>query len=409
MKTISLILGSGFSVPDGMKTVGQINQTLINLQDKDIYIHSDMTFILITGQEKPSFSTHWGDERFFIQFIQWYITLNNGEFNYEIFYDYITSFKRFGNHKEKIESFFLKFQKEVLKSTSPIDDINSYISRFSDYFNQLISKLLQSQKYYEDVGLGNYPPYDSFTAFLKEMVRNEYVIHTHSLNHDLLFEHIASKHSDLFQHFTDGFSDLGSPYFGNVHLSQSISKNYKVRLKYFTNSFNKPIRLYKLHGSVDTYIANLAISNLDLARVKKDWGVGEIQKEVESEKGELTYTELYQNSYPDILSGASSKALWYQQPYYKELQEHFVSNLSNSDLLVVIGYGFGDDGINHIIETKFLTQGKSMVVIDITKPKSRLLDDYRTSLIEKSLADVSLEEWIELKKTTAKHGSNEKL
>jgi hypothetical protein len=398
MKSISLIIGSGFSVPDGMKTVGQINELLINLKENDIYIHSDMTFILLNGQEKPSFTIHWGDEKFFIQFIQWYIGQSQDEFNYEIFYDYVTSFKRFGNHKNEIEPFFDEFKRDVLKSNSPIDGINSYVSRFSAYFNQLISNLLQSQKYYEDVGLGNYPPYDGFSAFLKEMVNGGFIINNHSLNHDLLFEHIASKHSDLFQHFTDGYTDMGSPYYGNVHLRQSISKKYKVRLKYFTNSFDKPIRLYKLHGSVDTYIANLAIPNLDLTRVKKDWGVGEIQKEVQNDKGQLVYTELFQNTYPDILSGASSKALWYQQPYYQELQEHFIKNLSESELLVVIGYGFGDDGINHIIETKYLTQGKKMIIIDIKKPSSRLIDDYRTEVYEKSLSDMSMENWIEIKK-----------
>lgn len=76
MKHISLIIGSGFSVPDGMKTVGQINATLASLEDKDICIHSDMTLTLLNGQEKPDFSVHWGDERFFVEFIQWYISKN---------------------------------------------------------------------------------------------------------------------------------------------------------------------------------------------------------------------------------------------------------------------------------------------------------------------------------------------
>ena len=56
MKSISLIIGSGFSVPDGMRTVGQINDLLINLKENDIYIQSDMTFIWLNGQEKPSFT-----------------------------------------------------------------------------------------------------------------------------------------------------------------------------------------------------------------------------------------------------------------------------------------------------------------------------------------------------------------
>jgi hypothetical protein len=217
MKSISLIIGSGFSVPDGMKTVGQINQILINLKENDIHIQSDMSFILLNGKVKPSSTIHWGDEKFFIHFIEWYVNQVKHEFNYEIFFDYITSFKRFGNHIKEIEPFFSAFKRDILKSNSPFDGINSYILRFSDYFNQLISNLLQSQKYYDDVDLGNYPPYDGFSYFLREMVNSGYIINNHSLNHDLLFEHIASKHSYLFQYFTDGFTDLGSPYYGSVH------------------------------------------------------------------------------------------------------------------------------------------------------------------------------------------------
>ncbi|MDZ7846965.1 MAG: hypothetical protein U5L96_09430 [Owenweeksia sp.] len=137
MKEISLILGSGFSVPDGMKTVGQINDTLANLDEKDIYIHSDMTLILLNGQEKPGFSIHRGDELFFIHFIKWYIENVEGDFNYERFYDYVTSYQRFQNHKDELEPFFQDFKREVLKSTSPIDDLYNFISKFSDYFNKL--------------------------------------------------------------------------------------------------------------------------------------------------------------------------------------------------------------------------------------------------------------------------------
>lgn len=397
MKSLSLVIGSGFSVPDGIKTVREINDIIVNLQEEDIDIFPDMTFKLLDGHNKSTCSTHWADKKFFIHFIHWYLSQIEDDFKYDVFYDYITSFKRFGNNKNKIETFFEKFKHEVLKSNSPIDGINSYISRFSDYFNQLISNLLENQAYYEDVDLVNYPLYDRFSAFLKDMVDSGYIVNNHSLNHDLLFEHIASKHVDLFQHFTDGYTDLGSTYYGDVYLRQSISKNYKVRLKYFTNIFNKHIRLFKLHGSVDTYIANLAEPNLDLARVKKDWGVSEIHKEIADKDGKLFYTELFQNTYPDILSGLSSKAIWYQQPYYKDLQDHFKKNLSTAESLLVIGYSFGDDLINNIIETEYLTRGKKMIVIDINRPKNRLVNDYSAEVFVKSLSDMTVEDWGKIK------------
>ncbi|MEX2513640.1 MAG: hypothetical protein WD398_12100 [Cyclobacteriaceae bacterium] len=221
----------------------------------------------------------------------------------------------------------------------------------------------------------------------------------HSLNHDLLFEHIASKHSNLWQHFTDSYTDLNSRYYGKVHLNQSISKTYKVRLKYFNDQYNKPLRLYKLHGSVDTYIANIA-DPVDLTRVKKDWGVGRIQKEIENEDGKFEYSELFQFTHSDILSGASSKAMWYKQPHYKELIERFKSNLKEAEKLIVFGYGFSDDGINYILEADYLTDGKEMLVVDIAKPTSRLFEHYKTNLIKKSVSDITLDEWISAIKTS---------
>lgn len=392
MKNLSFLLGSGFSVPDGMKTVSQINELILSLKLEDIYVHSDMTFMLLNGQKKPGYSSHSVDEYFFITFVSFYNDKVKGQFNYEDFYDYVSSYLRFKNHQEEIEQFVDKFNTEIFKATYPRDALN-HLSRFSDNFSKLISSLLQSKKYYEDVSLGNYPNYDTFSFFLKSILDTKGIVNVHSLNHDLLFEHIASKHSDLWQHFTDSYSDLNSSYYGEVHLNESISKTYKVRLKYFTDEYNKPLRLYKLHGSVDTYIANIA-NPVDLTRVKKDWGVGRIQKEIKSDSGTYSYSELFQFTHPDILSGATSKALWYKQPHYKELIERFRNNLNEAEHLIVIGYGFNDDGINNILETEFLTEGKKMIVVDVKKPTSRLIEHYNIEFIGKSISDVTIEEWL---------------
>lgn len=423
MKEISLIIGSGFSVPDGMKTVGQLNKTISTIEGKDFYIHSDMDLILLNGQKKPNYVYNRFDEMFFVKFIKWYTEQNNGDFDYERFFDFVISFFKYRKHKKEMNTFFTQFKSDIIEDipqlngkskekyrpedvlivNSIINDqfqnLDYYLSRFVEYFHKLISILLQTQKYYNDVSLGNYLHYDGFLAFLKELVKDNFVVHVHSLNHDLLFEHLGSRHVDLWQHFTDGYSDLGSSYYGIVHLEQSISKEYKVRLKRFIDNYDKPIRLYKLHGSVDTYIANVASPNADLTRVKRDWGVGQIQKEIRDSNGKLQYTSLYQHTYPDILSGASSKAVWYKQPYYKELQNHFKRNLENSDLLLIIGYGFRDDGINNIIESNYLISGKQMTIIDIAEPSNRLFEDYNTTLIQKSLASVTYEDWIEIKKS----------
>lgn len=395
-KQISFLLGSGFSAPDGTRTVGQINAEIQKLTVDDIYIHTDMTIILLNGQPKPPRSFSNFEEIFFIDFIKFYSDLTKKSFHYEEFYDFVISYERFGNNKAEIEAFVSEFNKQIETPVFRMDASNN-LSRFSDRFSKIISSLLQSKKYYEDIGLGNYPPYDSFIAYLRYLIIEKNIVNVHSLNHDLLFEHIASKHTYLWKEFTDGFDDLGSNYYGEVNLSQSINKNYKVRLKCFQDKFDKPLQLLKLHGSVDRYIANIYSSDLDLTRVKKDWGVGKIIKEIhDNETGKPKYAETDQFSYPDILSGATSKAMWYKQPFYKEQIEKFICNLHKSEKLIVIGYGFKDDGINHLLETEFLVNGKLMIVVDVSKPNSRLVNDYKVNFINKSVTELNIKEWTDL-------------
>jgi hypothetical protein len=393
-KNISIILGSGFSVPDGMKTVQEINDFIVNLDETNFTINHEM-ILTIGNYPKSNYvsSIHSGDKLFFLAFIKWYIDKINSNFHYEDFFDFFSQYRIDGTNTNLIEPFFNDFKCTVLKSQDKIDGVRSYISRFSEYFNQLLANLLQSNKYYEDVELGNYPPYDDFTFFLSKLIQSGKIINVHSLNHDLLFEHIASKQHQLSNYFTDGYTDVNSDYYGNVNLKQSISKTYKVRLKYFTNEFTKPLRLFKLHGSVDTYIANLEVNNFDPTRVKKDWGVNTIQKEIITEYGQKAYTETYQSTHPDFLSGTVSKIRHYTMSYYKELHEHFSSNLNESLILIVIGYGFHDDEINRVIQEDFLRHRKKMVVIDIKTPSSRLVSDYNVSVIQKSISEIKIKEW----------------
>lgn len=226
MKEISFLIGSGFSVPDGLMSVTMLNETIKNLTVDKIYIHTDLTFHLVDTSDKPSLLLREKDEAFFIEFIQWYIQKNSGIFNYEVFYDFVSSYQRFNKHKEEVDAFFYVFKHVNLPGNSLIDNPRNYISRFTDYFKSLISDLLHSNIYYENVSHGNYPPYEDFAQFLSTLVQQGYLIHIHSLNHDLLFEHIASKHADLWQYFTDGYSDKGSNYYGRVHLHNTIVKTY---------------------------------------------------------------------------------------------------------------------------------------------------------------------------------------
>jgi hypothetical protein len=389
--TVSFLLGSGFSAADGVPLISDINRQLLEIKEDDIYIHSDMTAMLLKGQTKPPFRINWKDEKFFVEFLSFYsnkVIGNPADFNYEILFDYLTAFSRFGNHKGEIHDFFFceYFRKNVLKhSAFVVDDVN-LLYRFEIYFTNIVSNFLQVARYYEDIGLGNYPPYDSFANFIRDLLKSN-LVKVHTLNHDLLFEHLASKLTDLWQHFTDGFDENNSPYYGEVSTTERIHKTYRVRLKKFTDKFEKPLALYKLHGSIDTYIADITSS--DHVRIKKDYGVSTILQEVfDNNTKQYSYTSILQKNYPDFLSGTTAKISQYNIPYYQNLLKRFEENLENSKLLFVIGYGFKDEGINNILIKRYLASGKRMIVINRSIPKSNLITDFNIKVIEKPFVDV---------------------
>lgn len=388
MKSISIILGSGFSIPEGIPGVEKINKFISELKDEDFMISSEMEFILLDGQQKTESFIHREDELFFIEFIEWYVINIVDEFNYENFYDFFTSFRRKNENENEITGFFKAFKDSKNIDDNPINGINSYLSRFSDYFNQLLYRILNFKEYYDNNGFGPERPYDIFIKYLSTLIENNYQVNIHTLNHDLFFDHIASKHVDLSKYFTDGFSEFGSEYFGVLRIRDTIYKRYLIRLKYFQNKFDKPLRLYKLHGSVDNYIAD--VSKTDLTRVKKDWKIGEMFKE---NKELEFYTDLYQNSYPDILSGANSKLAWYGEPYYADLQKHFVNNLKNAEILIIIGYGFGDSGINKKIEDFYMVGERTIKIIDPNEIKHKFSKSFNLNHIQKSIIDVSLNDF----------------
>lgn len=72
----------------------------------------------------------------------------------------------------------------------------------------------------------------------------------------------------------------------------------------------------------------------------------------------------------------------------------------NSTNLFVIGYGFQDKGINEFLENNYLIFDKHIIVIDIKKPDSQLLEKYKDQItfVDKGATGVSFKEYMELVK-----------
>ena len=236
-------------------------------------------------------------------------------------------------------------------------------------FNQLLQQLLVP-------GEGGLLPscYGKLCRLLSRYsVANEFYIHT--LNHDLLLEELMSGSVDFTYgvSFSEGFEQLGSPYYGDY-------QGFKVRLSQYTGSYDAPVHLYKLHGSLDYWLfhengADPGHYTPTVVQKSDKIAPYEIFREIEK-NGKLQYVQDIANYHPLFLSGVDYKKRWYEYPhFFKKLLEALSRNLANSDLLVVVGYGFKDEGINELLAPLLTDPNKRVLIIDKYPIKHPLIQD----------------------------------
>lgn len=216
----------------------------------------------------------------------------------------------------------------------------------------------------------------------------------------MLLDHICSS-TDLQWSYSDGFTEQGSPYYGELVVKrknsnteiEEIITEYKARLRTFTNDYSNQLRLYKLHGSIDTHRIMNSESTND--RIKSLYGIHDYMKEVKDNDGKLSYENCVTNSFPDYLSGTTEKLLSYSDPYYSQLFEHFETALPKCEKLMVIGYGFWDSGINKFLQKEIIDNGIPITAIDPYEPKGPLYQEHKDKIIhlEMDLKDITLEEF----------------
>jgi hypothetical protein len=359
MSETSILLGAGFSVNKGYPTAGKLNRRLTELDPEDFWVASEGTVLLKNRDERDQndFASDSRLKYFVCQLIDFY-QKKTDEFNYEEFYDFLNNIdpnEKDTGFAELCEKFRNEFQNET-------DNLN-LISRTRNIFNQLISRFIvdgEGKKFYDSIHYCK-PIYPGYTGFLDciEFYGMKGLMNIHTLNHDIFFETLS--HSDWIQgNFSDGFEEMGSKYYGG------LEGGVKVRLSYFTNNYTHQFRLYKLHGSFDQVPFHSQNSGIDTyVKIKFGIGLTELYKEIEDGKGGFKYVNDWINYHSDFLSGTTSKILRYGEPsYYEKIFDNFKENLSNSNKLIIIGYGCGDIEINNMIKKYFDFENKQIVIVE---------------------------------------------
>ena len=205
----------------------------------------------------------------------------------------------------------------------------------------MVSSLLKDEDnrlWYDNMPnhIGKIDDYDGFLNLLKEWRQNS-VIHVHTLNHDMLFESF-NRTDYISGEICDGFEEIGSDYYGNLRTSDN--RTYRVRLERFTGIYNRNIRLYKLHGSLDYVLyhrtAEDGITLVPDKYVKTRYGIGYADLLRDTHTGD-TYEQYPFAYHANYLTGTTSKIRKYEDPFlFKPLFESFKENLQNSELLIII-------------------------------------------------------------------------
>lgn len=386
MPEISLLLGAGFSVNKGYPTAKLLNTKLINVKPNQFCVATEGTLLpLEPGKENPYSYSHYDTyKQFTIALIEHYCT--NHLFEYEEFYDYYKALSN-GKKDESFERMCDRFRAEHHEDL----DNHNFLTQHNHIFNQMVDFFLvdeDGKKFYQPSHAckPSYPGYTGFLYCLEKLGRNN-TVHIHSLNHDLFFE--TFKNSDWLQgDLSDGFEELGSPFYGDFR------EWFKIRLSYFTNNFKGTFRFYKLHGSTDQFPFHTE-SGID-SYIKIKYGINHtsLYKEIRDNDGELRYTNDFINYHPDFLTGTTSKILRYREPwYYEKLFKHFETNLANSKALIIVGYGCRDIEINNLID-KYYAKKKLFLVEPYPHEHSiAFCKKHSAKLIEKTPENLSMSDF----------------
>lgn len=351
--SISLLLGAGFSVPMGYPTANTLADSLLHLDNENICFSPSGQLAIYPKQTKQNSvgNNYW--QKVFVLCKNLIIAYkeDSKNFDYEAFYDFLRG-----------ETSQMKYVKCSQGLTDKNNDYKSLLINVKPIFNQIVAYLIERRK--NGCWIGNEPfanyieGYDGILNCIKQWGK-EHIVNVHTLNHDTLFESFRNTEY-LNDIVSDGFDEYGSDFYG---LLKCGNKDFKVRLERYTARYNKPIRLYKLHGSFNyvPFHRNTNKSKPFNTYVKIPYGIncGDLLRTCGRKmKYELSPFELH----TDFLTGTTSKMLRYSEPFYKNLFKRFRHNLHNAERLVIIGYGCHDKGINDMIFNNFDKSKPSFVV-----------------------------------------------
>lgn len=352
-KSISLLLGAGFSVPVGYPTADK----LFSFEDMVTFDNAGIPYSVADSFQYSNNTYHMQYE--ICKKLMEYYNESNKDVQYEEFYDFL---KTDAKSNRECREIVLNYVLEKMLSV-PENEVDNLLNHIEYVYSQSIFFLLRDgdgEQWYENVTSSGEYKYKGLLNFLNEKIESGYIIHVHTLNHDLFFESL-NQNSLIRGKISDGFDEYGSEYYGELR----SNSNYHCRLERYTGHYRTPIRLYKLHGSINYVLCHEGMrdghASHKFIKMKKELNPTVCLCGRGSKKG---YKTLMIPCFENFLTGVYSKQQQYNHPFYRVIHSQFRKNLRNSESLLIIGYSGADERINKMIKENFDCQNKPVCIVD---------------------------------------------
>jgi len=346
-RQIAYLLSSGFSIPFGLPSVNELTKFILEPQKIVVY-HTDAIFYVVEENKQLVLpNIDWVSIVLrFLQNIR-HIISNRPPFQaiesvtYEDIYDFIKQYDHDSNNEYENTALNDTYA-ACIELFAQRQGVGRWelLKRTIDYISCMIKAYLNIN--YTDVlnriGMIN-------TLFFPVSCQKQVDIFT--LNHDLIVESGFQQNST---HLEDGFypNENGLYYFDSGRFFDSKEK----------------YRLIKLHGSLNWYSHNPRL----------------IKASDPHNIPDPHFRCFAKSNIPSITTGKITKLFEYSRPYFGELFSIFNLQLHRSvSDLIVVGYGFGDKGINNVIASWF-GAGTDRRMIIICKDKNTLIHNARFAL-----------------------------
>lgn len=358
-KNISFLLGAGFSSPLAYPLGSKLNQAVLDIKKENFQMTPDGKLVKCSpGRNRTAPNDlHNAYLDCCLDLVRKFNEVSNEKFDYESFFEFLAQ-------KEYLINPYFEVVRGYATYPLTVDLIDSNLD---SVYVQIISFLLKDKngkwRYDSEEDIKEIEAvYDNFLSLLSAL-NDEFNVYIHTLNHDLIFESFNNTHL-LNNMISDGFDEIGSNFYGIFYDRDTTP--YIVRLPRFTNRYGDGIKLYKLHGSLDYVLYHKTLKDKNrlipykYVKITKGIGVDGIIRDIGFPSRYESYPFPY---HANFLTGTTSKEKNYTVPFlFKSLFEHFENNLQNSEILIIIGYGFKDKKINDLIIENF--GGTKIYIVD---------------------------------------------